>query len=351
MSHSTGSATFWQFLLAGELPFYKLEPALRWLEANSHLELRERFERCPLLSPSEKQRIAKARMDLLEKAVAQGAQAISVDDLPVRLQPVKRFFGGLFVWGDRSALDKPTVAIVGTRAASTYGKAATQKFAERLVDAGVTIVSGGALGVDAAAHQATLKAGGRTVAVLATGIDGVYPASHRTLFQQIRESGCLVSQFAVGHKPREHTFLQRNAVIAALSDAVLIVEAPERSGALATANAAAELGKQVFVVPSNVSMSSFRGSHQLIRLGATLVDHPDQILEDLNLLDISRPAAASANGAGDHAILKALSVHPMPAEKIAMELQLDPAEVLSELTILEIEGRVIRADGGYIVAP
>ncbi|MBX3117910.1 MAG: DNA-processing protein DprA [Fimbriimonadaceae bacterium] len=351
MSRSLGSADYWQFLLAAELPFHKLEPVVRWLEGNSLPDARQRILACPLLSDAERQRVERTRTDGLEKALALGVQAISVVDLPLRLQPVRTFFAGLFLWGDRQIFEQPTVAVVGTRAASTYGKAVTQKFVERLVGAGVAVVSGGALGVDAVAHQSALKCGGKTAAVLATGIEGVYPASHRTLFQQIRESGCLASQFAVGHKPREHTFLQRNAVIAALSDAVLIIEAPERSGSLATANAAVELGKQVFVVPSNVSMSSFRGSHHLIRLGATLVDHPDQILEDLNLLDLSKPSGRREVAESDHAILKALSVHAMPAEKIAMELGLDPADVLSELTILEIDGKVIRSDGGYIIAP
>ncbi len=351
MSQSVGSSTFWQFLLSGELPFHKLESVLRWLDEHPGLDPRERILGCPLLSPAERQRIERTRTDLLTKAVEQGVFAFGIDELPERLRPVKAFFGGLFCWGDHRVLESPTVGVVGTRAASTYGKAATQKFVERLVQAGVTVVSGGALGIDAVAHQTAIKHGGKTVAVLATGIDGVYPASHRTMFQQIKEHGCLVSQFAVGHKPREHTFLQRNAVVAALSDAVLIVEAPERSGALSTANAAAELGRQVFVVPSNISMSSFRGSHELIRLGATLTDHPDQILEDLGLMAHATSGRNSPSESDDHVILKTLSVHPISAEKLAMELNLEPAEVLGELTMLELEGKVLRSDGGYVIAP
>lgn len=351
MSHLTGSVEFWQFLLAAELPFHKLEPVLEWIAQNPPLSTREHLLSCPLLSPAERQRIERTKLEMLHKIQNEGVRALSVDELPERLRPIKRFFAGLFVWGDPNVLEQKTVAVVGTRAASTYGKAAAQKFVEKLVEAGVTIVSGGALGIDSVAHHTALRNNGKTVAVLATGVDGVYPASHRTLFQQIRQNGCLISQFAVGHKPREHTFLQRNAVIAALSDAVLIVEAPEKSGSLATANAAVELGKQVFVIPSNISMASFRGSHELIRLGATLVDHPGQILEDIGLTGSIRASAPQLQDLSDNAILQALSIHPMPAERIAMQLGLEPSNVLSELTILELEGKVLRSDGGYVIAP
>ena len=241
--------------------------------------------------------------------------------------------------------------MVGTRGASTYGKAAARKFAEALSSNGVTIVSGGAQGIDAAAHEGTLDAGGKTACVMACGIDRVYPAAHRALFERIKKGGCLVSQFPAGWNPRSDSFVQRNSTIAALSDAVLVIEAPESSGALITANRANEFGRQVYVLPGSIATLSFRGSHALIREGATLVDHPDQILEDLGI----RPGLTlSANESETKLRLKILSsigADPMGADKIAENCGLDPSSVLSELTMLELDGRVLRGPGGYVLAP
>lgn len=254
----------------------------------------------------------------------------------------------IFIDGDASALDAPCVAIVGTRSASLYGKACAMKFAEAFARAGVTVVSGGALGIDAAAHQGALAAGGRTAAVLAAGVDNVYPAVHAGLFGQIRAQGCLVSQFAVGSKPADYRFLIRNTLIAALCHAVLVVEAPLRSGAMRTANAAAEYGRDVFVVPANIDMLSFAGSFHLIREGASLASHPDDVLDALGIAPVAAQEAAPPSSAGDR-ILAVLSTRPIPTEKIVELSGLDTAEVLSELTMLELEGRVLRDAGGYAI--
>lgn len=233
-----------------------------------------------------------------------------------------------------------------------YGLAAAQKFAEALSDSGVCIASGGALGIDASAHEAVLKQGGKTLAVMPCGLDVAYPAVHRPLYNRIRESGLLLSQFAFGVMPRKVSFLERNRLIAALSDGVLIVEAPEHSGSLSVAHEAAELGKQVFVVPANISMLGFRGSHALIRSGAALVDHPDQILADLGIE--RRPASRTSKpdpGGLSSKILKALTVEPQSAEKIAAACGQEAGAILAELTMLELEGTVIRAPGGYALRP
>ncbi len=256
----------------------------------------------------------------------------------------------LFVDGDLSCLSGPTVAIVGTRNASTYGKACAQKFAEALARAGVTIVSGGALGIDGAAHKGALAGGGKTAAVLAGGVDYIYPAVHGGLFEQIRRSGCLVSQFSVGSKPAEYKFLQRNVVVAALSDAVLVVEAPPKSGALSTAQAAVEMGRDVFVVPANIDAEGFRGSFHLIRDGATLVSHPNQILEDMQIEPARKEEAAPASSMGEM-ILAVLGSATLATEFIVERTGLDTAEVLSELTMLELEGRVMRDASGYALRP
>lgn len=272
-------------------------------------------------------------------------------DLPERFNSVEGTPDALFLWGDPSCLTAPTVGMVGTRGASTYGKAAARRFAEALSRVGVTIVSGGAQGIDAAAHEGALAAGGKTACVMASGIDRAYPASHRGLFDSIRNSGCLVSQFPAGWNPRGDSFVHRNATIAALSDALLVVEAPERSGALITANRANEYGRSVLVVPGNISMLSFRGSHALIREGATLVDHPDQVLEALCLPPTLELVPASVGNGTHQRILGAMGAEAISVDKLAELSGLESAELLSELTVLELEGRIIRGPGGYILAP
>jgi len=240
---------------------------------------------------------------------------------------------------------------VGTRAATTYGKAVAMKFAEAFARAGATVVSGGALGIDAAAHKGALSHGGKTIAVLAGGIEQVYPAIHGGLFMQIRENGCLVSAHAIGSRPNGFRFLNRNHLIAGLSLAVVVVEAPERSGALSTAHAANEQGKQIFVVPANIDNTNFKGSHALIRDGATLVDHPDQVLEAIGLAAaVAAPTFPDLTPAGSR-ILKAIESAPLTAEFIVERTGLDTPEVMAELTMLEIDGRVIRDGGKFAVRP
>ncbi|MFY9234271.1 MAG: DNA-processing protein DprA [Fimbriimonadaceae bacterium] len=291
-------------------------------------------------------------MQALEAALKAGVVVVTPDSYPSLLVQVPSPPPALFAWGEWACLAAPTVAIVGTRHASAYGRATAQKFAEELARAGVTIVSGGAIGIDAAAHKGALQAGGKTTAVFGTGIDGVYPALHRGLFEQIRANGCLVSQFAVGSRSHRQHFLVRNSLVAALSRAVLVVEAPFASGSINTAHAANELGRQVFVVPATIDHENFRGSHDLIRAGATLVDHPNQILDDLGIPRASSaPAPLSQASEIQQKILAQMTVAPLAAEFIAERTGIDPAEVMSELTMLELEGRILRDAGGYALKP
>ncbi|HEY0868315.1 MAG TPA: DNA-processing protein DprA [Fimbriimonas sp.] len=303
----------------------------------------------PLLTDREKDKAAAADLDALQRALAAGARLLGPEDYSEGLACLDFAPPALFAHGDAECLHRPTVAIVGTRDVSTYGRACAFKFAQAFARAGVTVVSGGALGIDASAHKGALESGGKTVAVLAGGVDHVYPSVHGGLFRQIRESGCLVSQFAVGSKPTEYKFLMRNALVAMLSLAVVVIEAPPRSGALRTARDANEIGREVFVVPGDVTRLSFRGSFNLIRDGATLVDNPDQVLEALDLepalpLDVRPPASTTAQQ-----VLAVLSTTPTPTEKIVEQTKIDAADVLSELTMLELEGRVTREPGGYAV--
>lgn len=252
------------------------------------------------------------------------------------------FFG---VSGEQSCLSLPCIGIVGTRSATSYGRVCAKKFAEEFARHGVTVVSGGAVGIDAEVHQGALDAGGKTVAVLANGVDHVYPSANAALFERIKTNGCLVSQFALGTKPADYKFILRNQLIAALCHAVVVIQAPLKSGAIRTAGFAAEMGREVFVVPGPIDQFGFQGSHSLIRDGATLVDHPMQVLEQLGI-DFQSITAPQAIGPAAQ-ILSVLDSQAKPVEKIVELTGLSTSEVLSELTLLELDGNVLRDPGGF----
>ncbi len=281
-----------------------------------------------------------------------GVDALFHSEYPSRLAELDHFPAVLFTIGNQKTLTLPSIGVVGTRGASSYGKALAIKFSESLARAGVAVVSGGALGIDACAHRGALQARGMTIAVMACGIDKLYPPANAQLFSQILSSGgCIVSQFPLGEPNLAFRFLMRNHVIAALSDGVLVIEAPPKSGSLTTANAANDMGRQVFVVPGSVGVLNFFGSHALIRNGATLVDHPDQILGDLfESLGVEMTPVAKAGQTGG-ALIEALSVEALSAESLAARTGLDLSDVLSELTMLELDGRVYRDGALYGMNP
>lgn len=346
----TLSPAFWQAFLAAEMNPARAQALLAELE-RLRVEPLSWLQSEARLSKTESEKVRKARFDRLEKVLAQGAGVIAGPMLPNPLVDTKAPPPALFVWGKSEVLYEPCLAIVGTRAASAYGRAAAMKFAEHLAQSGLTIVSGGALGIDAAAHKGALAVGGKTIAVLGTGIDDVYPLAHRGLFQQIRESGCLVSQFAVGAKVMPHTFKARNFVVAALSSGVLVVEAPEKSGALGTAGIANELGRPVFVVPANIDNGNFRGSHALIRDGAILVDHPDQVLEALGFEPRGMEHLSHDLDERQSLIVEALTEGPLAPEVLSARTGLSPEAILTELTLLELDGIVLQDSGRYLLKP
>jgi DNA processing protein len=253
----------------------------------------------------------------------------------------------LFYDGDVSVFSAPKVAIVGTRSATTYGKACAYKFAESLAQAGAVVVSGGAMGIDSSAHRGAIAAGGKTISVLGSGVENPKPAINAELFREIRQSGCLLSQCALGTPVMNQTLLARNTLIAALSEAVIVIEAPDRSGALHTAADAAEFGREVFVVPANIDQASFRGSFGLLKDGATLVTHPNDVLNHLNLSPVAHAAAKSEDNSIASKILAVMSAQATSAQSIVEMTGLDAPLVLSELTMLELDGVIIRDAGGY----
>ncbi|HEY3869365.1 MAG TPA: DNA-processing protein DprA [Actinocrinis sp.] len=185
---------------------------------------------------------------------------------------------GVWMAGDPTRLD-PAVSIVGARACTSYGEYVASTLGAELAERGVTVVSGAALGVDAAAHRGALAVGGATVAVLACGVDVAYPRAHDALLHAIRERGAVVTELQPGARPTRFTFLQRNRLIAALGRATVVVEAARRSGSLVTARQAAELGRAVLAVPGPVTSEQSQGTHALIRDGATLVTCAEQVQE------------------------------------------------------------------------
>lgn len=248
----------------------------------------------------------------------------------------------LFVKGDSSRAAN-AVAVVGTRRASGYGLEAARWIAETLVSAGCDIVSGLALGIDACAHQAALAGGGRTIAVLASGVDVCYPSSHQRLYQQICDRGYVLSEYAPGSAVAKHRFPERNRLIAALADVVVVVQAGERSGALRTAEEGLELGRDIYVVPGPITSVHFRGSHRLLQDGAQILLDPHDLLTDLRL----EPHSAAPEQVPDRwrSLLDCLD-EPVSAPDLSRRLAKDAGEIYAGLLELELAGWVQRVAGG-----
>jgi DNA processing protein len=253
----------------------------------------------------------------------------------------------------------PRVAIVGSRRPSPYGEAVAEQLAADLARAGVIVVSGLALGCDAAAHRGALVGGGVTVAVMGTGVDIVYPAAHLRLAEEILAGGgALVSQFPEGTAPRRQNFPARNVTMAALSDVVVVVEAVQGSGALITAEAALELHKEVMAVPGSIFSPLSVGTHALIRDGAGLVQNARDVLAVLGVgrevLDDPLQAPGRLGfelpTERDGILIHLSDVLAVSAAELARKLHLPVAEVLGRLTSLELDGAVRRHGPGYVRA-
>ncbi len=206
----------------------------------------------------------------------------------------------LYFVGRREFLNRPALAIVGSRHATAQGTDDARNFAQALADAGITIVSGLALGIDAAAHEGALRGAGSTLAVVGTGLDRVYPARHRDLARRIAASGGLLSEFAPGTPPRASHFPRRNRLISGLARGVLVVEAAPQSGSLITARYAGEQGREVFAIPGSIHSPLAKGCHQLLREGAKLVETAQDVLDELGMGEPAplRPAAADRRSEG-----------------------------------------------------
>lgn len=256
----------------------------------------------------------------------------------------------LYVAGDPAQLGKPGLAVVGARSATPGGQDNARAFSRHLAAHGWNVVSGLALGIDAAAHEGALAAGlqgAGTTAVMGTGIDRVYPAAHRDLAHRIAGHGALVSELPLGTPPVRSNFPRRNRLVAGLSRGVLVVEAARQSGSLITARLAAESGREVFAIPGSIHSPLSRGCHALIRQGAKLVETAQDITDELGEASPPPRSVQSAPAeAPEHPLLRALGHDPLHLDALLVRTGLDAASVQAQLLELELAGQVTRLDDG-----
>jgi len=260
----------------------------------------------------------------------------------------------LYVRGQLLPDDEWAVGLVGTRRATAYGKQVARMLGQDLARSRVTVVSGLARGIDAIAHQAALDAGGRTIAVMACGLDRVYPPEHRNLAHAIMERGALVSDYPLGTPPEAGNFPPRNRIISGLSLGVVVIEAGSRSGALITAEFAAEQGREVFAVPGNIVSRASTGCNRLIHDGAKMVLDVQDILEELNLTMVEVQAQAREILPADETeaqLLDLVSDAPVHVDEICRQSELPIHQVSSALAMMELKGMVRQVGGmNYILA-
>jgi DNA processing protein len=262
----------------------------------------------------------------------------------------------LYVVGRPALLNAPALAIVGSRSATPQGLANAEQFAHTFADAGLTIVSGLALGIDAAAHRGALKGAASTIAVVGTGADIVYPSRNRDLAKAIAEGGAIISSFALGTPAIGNNFPQRNRLISGLSRGVLVVEAAMQSGSLITARLAGEQGREVFAIPGSIHSPLAKGCHRLIKQGAKLVESAQDVLEELGELPRGAPAAtetaapsqldAGAADADTQNLLRQLGREECDVDVLCQRTGLTAARVCAMLLQLELEGSVASLPGG-----
>jgi DNA processing protein len=283
-----------------------------------------------------------------QRLAAHQTHALTADDAeyPADLRSIADAPPVLFVRGALKPADEWAVAIVGTRRATAYGRQVAEYLASALAEAGVTVVSGLARGIDGCTHRAALAAGGRTIAVLAHGLDTVYPPEHTRLAAEMAESGALVSEFPLGTRPDAANFPRRNRILAGLARATVVVEAGRSSGALITADLALEQGRDVFAVPGNIFSPASQGTNALLKEGARPVTDPRDLLEELHLslaLEKQQVREQLPADPTEAALLAQLSAEPLHIDEISRAAGLPIAIVSSTLALMELKGLVRQA--------
>ncbi|ACE84311.1 DNA-processing protein DprA [Cellvibrio japonicus] len=369
----TGTVTYWKLVDHFGSPEAALNQPAPYLEA---------FLRPQALQALEEYRRHPANSALAQKVAGDLEQLDANPDIhclplehelyPELLRQIPNPPPLLFVRGDPGCLGLPQLAIVGSRNPTRSGTDNARHFAAYLAERGFTITSGLALGIDAAAHRGALEASGKTVAVMGTGIDRIYPGRHRTLAQQIiAQGGALVSEFPLGTSSHAGNFPQRNRLISGLSLGSLIVEAAVQSGSLITASFALQQNREVFAIPGSIHNPLARGCHQLIRQGAKLVETGDDIVEELDGLlgfhrqQLQRSAVkqvqplptASTNmplaelDPAATQLLEAMGYDPVNIDTLVERTSLDAGIIAAQLVSLELSGAICTIAGGYLRVP
>lgn len=290
-----------------------------------------------------------------EKIVDKGIEVLTWDDqnYPRKLLEIDQPPPVLYSRGKLKSEDDWAIAIVGTRRMTVYGRQVTQDLGTILAAKGVTVVSGLARGIDSIAHNAALDAGGRTLAVLGCGVDIIYPPENRKLYERILESGAVISEYPPGTFPESSNFPPRNRIISGLSQATVVVEAGETSGALITASFAANQGREVFAVPGNILAPQSMGCNRLIRDGARILLNPNDVLEMLNLGAIGEYKQARLlipENEVESLMIKILENEPLNIDEIQMRSGLPIDKVSASLVMMELKGMVKQMDGmNYMV--
>ncbi len=317
------------------------------------------------LTPAEAGRLARARerdyRAQLGKLIDLGCRLVTIRDgeYPANLRHIYDPPPVLFVRGSLLPCDVRAVAVVGTRRVTPYGRLVSETLGRDLGARGVTVVSGMAVGADAAAHRGALSAGGRTIGVLACGIDVPYPRDTLELREAAVSQGAVISEVPLGAPARRHRFHIRNRLISGLSLGVIVTEAPERSGALITAHAAANQGREVFAVPGSVNSQFSRGTHALLRDGARLVESVDDVLDEISLPEAptaseqlvppETQAPLPALTDDEQAILAALSLQQRHVDEIIQGCAIPSSRASAGLLMLELKGLVRRLPGNMFV--
>ena len=296
-------------------------------------------------------------MALIEKY---GVKVISYldKDYPANLKEIYDPPAVLYVKGELTADDKYSVGIVGSRNASRYGLQTAERLGYELAARGLTVVSGLARGIDAAGHKGALKAKGRTIAVLGSGLANIYPEEHNRLAEEISKNGAVVSEFPMATEPYRENFPRRNRIISGLSLGVVVVEAAKNSGALITTDFALEQGRELFAVPGQARVATAAGTNMLIRQGAKLVETADDVIEELgDVIKGHMKAAAREEKSGklqeaprglsgpESRIFEALGEAPVSVDEIVDETELPVNEAMHHLTKLELKGVIARLPG------
>jgi DNA processing protein len=299
----------------------------------------------------------------LDRTIKAGIRIVTYQDelYPAKLRNIYDRPAFIYVKGNLTK-DEINIAMVGSRQASTYGKYTTERISRELAIKGITIVSGLARGIDAAAHRGALAAQGRTIAVMGSGLDIIYPPENKKLFAEIEQSGAVISEYSLGTPPLASNFPARNRIISGMSYDVVVVEAGEKSGSLITARLALEQGREVFAVPGSIDSAGARGTNKLIKQGAKLIENIDDILEDI-LPQIEKTARLTASSAEsfvatelpitaqlnaiEQTITDLIANNNLHIDEIIAVTTLSAADALSSLMSLELKGIIQQHPGKF----